>query len=61
MAKFRKPNEMEASEGRVPVSLRVKKSIKERLTKEAKSAKMPLAELLENVLEDYVRFLDNRK
>jgi predicted HicB family RNase H-like nuclease len=61
MAKFKRPAEMTINEARVPVSLRIRSSLRERLTKEAKLAKMSLAEVLENVLEDYVRFLDNKK
>ena len=61
MPKYRKPEEMKPNESRTPLSLRVRGSIKARLTKEAKKAKMPLAELVENVLEDYVQFLDKNK
>jgi predicted HicB family RNase H-like nuclease len=57
--KFRRPEEIKPNEERVPVSLRLRSTLRERLTKEAKAAKLSLAELLENVLEDYARFLDS--
>lgn len=56
-AKFRKPKDMVPSEGRVPVSARIRESMKGYLEKEAKSAGLSFAELVENVLEDYVKYL----
>lgn len=51
---------MNQNESRTPISARVKKSVKDRLVKEAKSGKQSLGELIEGVLEDYVKWLDNK-
>ena len=53
---------MKPAEDRVPISARIRKSLRDDLAKEAKAAKLSFAELLENVLEDYSLFLkDNKK
>ncbi|MGZ3786250.1 MAG: hypothetical protein ACXVC3_17015 [Bdellovibrio sp.] len=60
--KFRKPNEMKQKEdGRVPLSTRVRSSLREQLEKEAKKAGMSLTYLVEQVLEDYAKFLEDSK
>lgn len=55
--KFRKPKEMKPAELRVPVSARIRESLRNELLKEAKGAKLSLAELIENVLEDYGKYV----
>lgn len=57
--KFRKPRDMKTvDDGRVPLSTRVRSSLRDRLQKEAEKAEMSLTYLVEQVLEDYVRYLD---
>lgn len=55
--KFRKPKEMKPAEHRVPISARVRESLRDDLAKRAKAAKLSLGELIENVLVDYAKFL----
>ena len=58
--KFRKPNEMISNKDeRVPLSTRVRKSVRDRLEKEAAKADLSLTYLVEQVLEDYCKFLDS--
>ena len=57
--KFRKPSEMKPLEKRVPISSRVRHSLRAELTKHAKGAKLSLAEFIENILEDYSKFLSS--
>lgn len=58
--KFRKPNEMAPSkDGRVPLSTRVRESLRKRLEKEADKADLSLTYLVEQVLEDYIKYLDS--
>ena len=58
--KFRKPSEMKQDEdGRVPLSTRVRTSLRERLEREAKKAGHSLTFVVEQVLEDYVKYLDS--
>lgn len=58
--KFRKPSEMKPrSDGRVPLSARVRESLRDKLQKEAEKAGFSLAYLVEQVLEDYVKYLES--
>lgn len=58
--KFRKPNEMKPDkDGRVPLSTRVRESLRDRLQKEAEKAGFSLTYLVEQVLEDYAKYLDS--
>ena len=58
--KFRRPDEMKPDkDGKVPLSTRVRGSLRERLQKEAGKADLSLAYLVEQVLEDYGRYLDS--
>ena len=57
MAKFRRAKEVPKAEERLPLSCRVPKSVKELLEKEAKSGNLSLGELVEAILQDYVKFL----
>lgn len=59
MTKFRHPKEMNAKEAREPVSARLKLSTKTALEEAAKKHKLPLAELISNVLDDYAKWLKN--
>jgi predicted HicB family RNase H-like nuclease len=57
--KFRRPNEMnQNADGRVPLSTRVRASLRDKLQREAKKADISLTFLVEQVLEDYVKFLE---
>jgi hypothetical protein len=60
MAKFRKPSEMTPNETRVPVSARIRESLRNDLAKMAKAHKLSLGELMENILEDYGKFIRER-
>jgi len=60
-SKFRMPSEINVEKDpKQNVSCRVRKSIKEKLKAAAKRTpdKLPLAVLVEQVLEDYVKFVD---
>jgi predicted HicB family RNase H-like nuclease len=58
--KFRKPTEMkQKSDGRVPLSTRLRESLRDRLQREAEKAGISLTFLVEQVLEDYVKFLES--
>jgi hypothetical protein len=57
---FRRPEEM-SSETRAPVSARVKASTKDILEKAAKRTGLSLGELIGNVLDDYVEWLNSQK
>lgn len=59
--KFRTAKEMDSKSERKPVSARIKVGTLETLKKEAKSGKLALAELIANVLDDYVEWLQSRK
>lgn len=61
MSKYRRPSEMKPTEDRVPVSTRLRSSLKAKLSKEAKAVDLSLAELIENVLEDYSEFLEGKR
>lgn len=46
------------ADGRVPLSTRVRASLRDKLQREAKKADISLTFLVEQVLEDYVKFLE---
>ena len=54
---WRRPKEMDPTEKREPVSARLKLSTKDTLEVEAKENGLALAELIANVLDDYVAWL----
>ena len=54
---FRHPSEMTPPEPREPVSTRIPTSLKKSLETIAKENNLSLAELIANVLEDYVKWL----
>ncbi|MBY0383674.1 hypothetical protein K2X05_00820 [bacterium] len=64
MAKFRKPEEIEIKKDRkIYLSCRIRQSVKEKLALAAKRTpdKIPLAVLVEQVLEDYIKFVEIEK
>jgi predicted HicB family RNase H-like nuclease len=59
--KFRLPNEMNKESGpKVPISARVRESIRNHLVKVAKKEGMSLSELIEQVIEDYAAYLKDK-
>jgi hypothetical protein len=58
---FRHPSEMPVTEKREPVSSRVPLSVKKALEEVAKKNGLATSELISNVLEDYVRWLNASK
>lgn len=58
---FRHPSEMPITEKREPVSARVPISVKKTLEEIAKENGLATAELISNVLEDYVRWLRDQE
>ncbi len=46
-------------DGKVPLSTRVRGSLRDRLQREAEKAGFSLAYLVEQILEDYVKYLDS--
>ena len=59
-SKFRRPEDIEKSEPREPVSARIKQSTKRALEKASKANALSLGELIEAALEDYVAFLGEK-
>lgn len=57
MSKFRRAKEIPKIEKKMPISCRIRGSLKASLIKEAKGSGHTLSELIEAVLEDYVAFL----
>ncbi len=57
--KFRHPSEYPKKKSRVPISARLDKDVKIALTAAAKNVDQTFSELIENVLEDYYRFLNS--
>lgn len=63
-AKFRKPHEIKVvTDKKTGLSCRVRKSIKEKLIFAARLTpeKLPLAVFVEQVLEDYVKYIETSK
>jgi uncharacterized protein (DUF1778 family) len=59
--KFRLPIEMHSdSKQRVPISARLEKSTRDFLKKAATKEGLSLSELVENILEDYSKFLKEK-
>ena len=59
--KFRKPAEMKRNDdGRVPLSTRVRGSLRDKLQGEAEKAGISLTFLVEQVLEDYMKYLEDK-
>jgi hypothetical protein len=58
--KIRLPNQMKAKEKKLPVSTRLSLSTKAALTKEAEKVGIPLAMLVSNVMDDYVKMLQGK-
>ena len=58
MSKFRTPAEMKKKEEREPVSARVRTSTKSRLEKEARNEGMSIGEVIGQILDDYIAWLD---
>jgi hypothetical protein len=54
------PKEMASRKDRVAVSARVLTTTKEALEKAAKEGDLTLAEMISNVLEDYVRWYEGK-
>jgi len=61
MTKFRRAKEIPKTEEKEPASLRLRKSLKAELVREAKAGGLSLSELLEAILEDYGRFLKSKE
>lgn len=59
--KFRPPSEFTKKKARVPISARLDKEVKKYLEKEAKTEGLSFGELVENVLEDYSKYLSKRE
>ena len=59
--KFRRPEEMTQDEPKDPISARVPRSTKACLQKEAKKVGISIGALIGNVLEDYVRWINEEK
>lgn len=59
-SKFRRPSEMKPPEDREPLSTRVKVSTRKALLKAAEEQNLSLAELVANVLDDYVAWLNSQ-
>jgi predicted HicB family RNase H-like nuclease len=57
---FRHPSEMPTHEQREPISARVPKSVKKTLEEVARENGLSLGELIGNILEDYVKWLDEK-
>lgn len=57
---FRHPSEMPITEKREPVSARVPISVKKTLEEIAKENGLATSELISNVLEDYVKWLNEQ-
>ena len=57
--KFRHPDEYSKKKNRVPISARLDKELKATLETVAKKAGYSFGELVENVLEDYLNFLNS--
>ena len=57
---FRHPSEMPTHEQREPISARVPKSVKKNLEEVARENELSLAELIGNILEDYVKWLNKK-
>lgn len=58
---FRHPSQMSPPEPREPVSARIPTTLKKSLEKIAKENKLSLAELIANILEDYVKWLQQEE
>ena len=56
-SKFRQPKEFPKKKARVPISARLDKDVKTSLEKAAKGVGLTFGELIENVLEDYSKYL----
>lgn len=59
--KFRTPDEMPIRDPRAPVSARVRTATKDALERAAKKSGRSIGDLIGNVLDDYVIWLEDHK
>ncbi len=57
---FRHPKDMKKKEEKVPVSTRLRKTSRDCLEKSAKLHGLSLSELVEQILEDYKKWLESQ-
>lgn len=60
-AKFRRAAQIKKPNPKVSIACRVSEDLRERLEDEAQSGGLTLGALIEAILEDYGRFLDEQK